>query len=74
MILSKFLAFLEVKKIKTLTKLMQDAIMLIIVLELLIKGHQRFIDNLKINRNLLQQANDTSEGQHPFAVILSCIV
>ena len=31
------------------------------------------LNNLKINRNLLQQANDTSDGQHPFAVILSCI-
>ena len=28
---------------------------------------------MKVNRNLLQQANDTSDGQHPFAVILSCI-
>ena len=26
-----------------------------------------------MNRNLLQQANETSDGQHPFAVILSCI-
>lgn len=31
------------------------------------------MSNLKINRNLLQQANETSDGQHPFAVILSCI-
>ena len=58
---------------KTLTKAMQDAITPSIALELLQKGNQRFIDNLKINRNLLQQANETSEGQHPFAVILSCI-
>ena len=31
------------------------------------------MNNLKVNRNLLQQANETSDGQHPFAVILSCI-
>ena len=37
------------------------------------EGNQRFINNLKINRNLLQQANDTRDGQWPFAVILSCI-
>jgi hypothetical protein len=37
------------------------------------KGNSRFINNLKANRNLLQQANDTAEGQHPFAVVLSCI-
>lgn len=37
------------------------------------EGNQRFQDNLKANRNLLQQANDTSVGQFPFAIILSCI-
>lgn len=58
---------------KTLTKEMQDAITPSIALDLLIKGNQRFVNNLKINRNLLQQANETSDGQHPFAVILSCI-
>lgn len=42
-------------------------------LELLKDGNKRFVSNLKINRNLLQQANETSDGQHPFAVILSCI-
>jgi carbonic anhydrase len=26
-----------------------------------------------MKRNLLQQVNETMEGQHPFAVILSCI-
>ena len=26
-----------------------------------------------MSRDLLQQANETSDGQHPFAVILSCI-
>lgn len=52
---------------------MQDAITPSIALDLLKKGNQRFMDNLKINRNLLQQANETSDGQHPFAVILSCI-
>lgn len=58
---------------KTLTKAMQDGITPSIALDLLQKGNQRFIHNLKINRNLLQQANETSDGQHPFAVILSCI-
>ncbi len=58
---------------KTLTKAMQDAITPSIALDLLQKGNQRFVDNLKINRNLLQQANETSDGQNPFAVILSCI-
>jgi carbonic anhydrase len=58
---------------KTLTKEMQDSITPTIALELLKGGNKRFINNLKVNRNLLQQANETSDGQHPFAVILSCI-
>ena len=37
------------------------------------EGNQRFQNNLKANRNLLEQVNDTSDGQFPFATILSCI-
>jgi carbonic anhydrase len=59
--------------VKTITKEMQDSITPREALELLKKGNDRFVQNLKINRNLLQQANETSDGQHPFAVILSCI-
>jgi len=58
---------------KTLTKEMQNAITPSFALDLLKDGNKRFVNNLKINRNLLQQANETSDGQHPFAVILSCI-
>ncbi len=58
---------------KTLTKEMQNAITPSMALDLLQEGNKRFVNNLKINRNLLQQANETSNGQHPFAVILSCI-
>jgi carbonic anhydrase len=58
---------------KTLTREMQAAITPSTALELLKEGNKRFVSNLKINRNLLQQANETSDGQHPFAVILSCI-
>lgn len=42
-------------------------------LNFLKEGNVRFQNNLKANRNLLQQANETSEGQFPFAVVLSCI-
>lgn len=42
-------------------------------LEILKEGNLRFINNLKANRDLLKQANETREGQWPFAVILSCI-
>ncbi|MCX6299192.1 MAG: carbonic anhydrase family protein [Bacteroidetes bacterium] len=58
---------------KTVTKEMQNSISPSMALDLLKEGNKRFVNNLKINRNLLQQANETSDGQHPFAVILSCI-
>ena len=58
---------------KTLTEEMQAAITPEIAVSLLKEGNKRFVNNLKINRNLLQQANETSDGQHPFAIILSCI-
>lgn len=37
------------------------------------EGNRRFVQNLKANRNLLQQVNETKDGQFPFAVVLSCI-
>lgn len=42
-------------------------------LEILREGNLRFVKNLKANRNLLKQANETRDGQWPFAVVLSCI-
>jgi len=44
-----------------------------LALEILKEGNERFVKNLKANRNLLQQVNETSKGQFPFATILSCI-
>jgi carbonic anhydrase len=41
--------------------------------EILAEGNKRFVSNLRLNRNLLQQVNETSEGQFPFAIVLSCI-
>jgi len=58
---------------KTLTKEMQAALTPTMAVELLKEGNKRFIGNLKVNRNLLQQVNETCDGQHPFAIVLSCI-
>ena len=58
---------------RTLTKELQDNITPQIALHTLQEGNNRFINNLQANRNLLQQVNETQEGQHPLAVILSCI-
>ena len=44
-----------------------------LAIQILKDGNDRFVNNLKTNRNLLQQVNETSEGQFPFATILSCI-
>lgn len=57
----------------THTKESQDKVTPQKALELLKEGNLRFINNLKADRNLLIQANQTSEGQFPFATILSCI-
>lgn len=42
-------------------------------LQILKDGNERFRANLRANRNLLQQVNETRNGQWPFAAILSCI-
>src|SRR5690606_28325916 len=42
-------------------------------LEILKEGNRRFVNNLKINRNLLEQVNGTKDGQFSFAIVLSCI-
>jgi len=57
----------------TLTKEMRNALSPKNALQMLKDGNHRFVTNLKMNRNLLQQVNDTSDEQFPFALILSCI-
>jgi carbonic anhydrase len=42
-------------------------------LEFLREGNQRFVTNLRLKRELLEQVNETRDGQWPFATILSCI-
>jgi len=42
-------------------------------LKLLKEGNKRFVEGLKANRNLMVQVTNTSQGQYPFATILSCI-
>lgn len=41
--------------------------------QMLVDGNQRFVANKKASRNLNEQIRDTSEGQYPFAAVLSCI-
>ncbi len=58
---------------KTLNKELQASITPRQALDILKTGNQRFISNLQAHRNLLEQVNDTRDGQWPFATILSCI-
>ncbi len=58
---------------KTLNKELQASITPRKALEILKEGNNRFVNNLQAHRDLLEQVNDTREGQWPFATILSCI-
>ncbi|MBT8302454.1 MAG: carbonic anhydrase [Maribacter sp.] len=58
---------------KAHTKETQASITPAKALQFLKEGNQRFQNNLKANRNLIEQVSDTSKGQYPFATILSCI-
>lgn len=58
---------------KTLNQELQSQLTPRKALEMLQKGNERFVNNLKANRNLLEQVNQTRDGQWPFATILSCI-
>lgn len=57
----------------TITKEMQDQLTPEKSLNLLREGNQRFVNNQRKDRNLLEQVKETSNGQYPFACILSCI-
>ncbi len=58
---------------RTVDKETQQALTPSCALEILQHGNDRFVNNLKANRDLLQQANATVAGQFPFAIVLSCI-
>lgn len=58
---------------KTLNKELQASITPRQALEILKTGNKRFVSNLQAHRDLLEQVNDTRDGQWPFATILSCI-
>lgn len=57
----------------TITKEIQDGISPERAIEMLKEGNQRFLENKEIQRDLHTQVKETSGGQHPYAVVLSCI-
>ncbi|ALI98676.1 carbonic anhydrase family protein [Rufibacter tibetensis] len=58
---------------KAYTKETQQKLTPADAINILKEGNKRFVSNTKADRNLLQQVEETAEGQHPFAIILSCI-
>jgi carbonic anhydrase len=58
---------------KTFNKALQQQTTPEQVLEILKEGNDRFVNNQRLDRNLLDQVNDTKDGQWPMAAILSCI-
>ena len=42
-------------------------------INLLKKGNNRFLKNKFLNRDYKEQISNSSNGQHPFAIVLSCI-
>ena len=58
---------------RTHTKETQQSLTHQVAFEILKEGNERFVSNLRYNRNLLQQVNETAAGQFPFAIVLSCI-
>ncbi|MEN8929221.1 MAG: carbonic anhydrase family protein [Flavobacteriales bacterium] len=58
---------------ETQTKLIQDSQTPFGVLEMLKEGNKRFLANNKSPRDLNEQVSETSNGQFPHAVVLSCI-
>ncbi len=58
---------------KTQTKNIQDSLTPKDAYEILVEGNKRFLQGEKAERNLNNQVDETSDGQYPFAAILSCI-
>jgi carbonic anhydrase len=58
---------------KTHTPQTQATVTPALALQFLKEGNARFVNNLRVSRDLLQQANETRDGQWPFATIVSCI-
>ncbi len=58
---------------KTQSPETQSSITPQLALDLLKSGNQRFLENKRLERDYSQQIKETSSGQYPFAVVLSCI-
>ena len=58
---------------QTQTKVIQENLTPKDAYNILVEGNKRFVQNLRVQRDLPKQVSETSKGQYPFAVVLSCI-
>lgn len=63
----------EVLYVDYSTRELQDAVTPTQVLEILRQGNLRFATGRQLNRDYAKQIDATADGQHPLAVVLSCI-
>ena len=63
----------EVQHINVSSRDMQEAMTPDDVIALLKEGNRRFVADERLYRDLVRQVDATSEGQHPLAVVLSCV-
>lgn len=58
---------------QTQTQESQASLTPVEALQILKEGNARFCANIKADRDLLQQVDETRDGQWPFAAVLSCV-
>lgn len=58
---------------QTLTQEIQSKIEPADAIQRLKDGNARFVANRQLDRNLLQQVQNTGAGQYPFAIVLGCV-
>jgi len=63
----------EIQFVDHSTRELQDRMTPAQVLEVLRQGNQRFYEGRRLDRDLARQLGATARGQHPLAVVLSCI-
>lgn len=63
----------EINYVDYSTRELQSALTPAQVLQLLREGNQRFLSGKRLSRDLGRQISATSAGQHPLAIVLSCI-
>lgn len=63
----------EILYVDHTTRELQDRLTSIQVLQILREGNERFRTGHQLGRDLGRQLHATAEGQHPLAIVLSCI-